>query len=373
MDNENDLAQINNSIGSMVNEGNSMSFYSNSMSSSFNHILILMNDINEIINHFHQSHKHLVEDSHLSETFKTITGTIGGCILNTFFESLGHELETTNDLDYNSLIFGKDFKFDPYDPDLPRFMYQAQKQASIRYPILKYTFIPNELYKDVPTISFKDWAKSINLSIRNSPTSPDKKLILQLLFNQNPDDMSSNLFDDKINLDENNNIIPRPCSHLVYGYDFIIDPEDIDKPQDLIDIEKELNIPSDIKKIKYKDYLNNCIEPEYREPIDFNENDNDFSNTPSEKDKQKLEEQELNDYICTRLVAEWVHNTDIDKNGLIYGTDFIFRKDEPKKCKGLKDIELDLDWNPPSNINIWSYEKYCQTFPNNNPDDRYLD
>ena len=32
MDNENDLAQINNSIGSMVNEGNSMSFYSNSMS-----------------------------------------------------------------------------------------------------------------------------------------------------------------------------------------------------------------------------------------------------------------------------------------------------------------------------------------------------
>lgn len=367
MSSENDLAQINNSIGLMVNEGSKISSSIQSMSVGFGKIIPLINDIIEIIDHFHKSHKHFVEDSHLAETFKTIESTIGGCIVNTFFENLGHELETVADLDYNSLIFGKDFKFDYLDLDLPRFMNYVQKESSIRYPILQYDFIPNDLYKDVPTITFSDWTKSVNLSIRNSPKAPNKKLFLQLLLNQNPDDNNSNLFDGNLNLDENGNIIPRPCSNLVYGYDFIIDPSDPQKPQELIDLEKDLNLPSDIQKIKYSDYLNNCIDPEYRKNI-FNTSDNS-----SLDNNQKLEEQELNDYICTRLVAEWIHNTDIDKNGLIYGVDFIFRKNEPKKCKGLKDIELDLDWNPPENIKIWSYDKYCQTFPNNNPDDRYSD
>ena len=248
---ENDLAQINNIIGSMVNEGSSMSSYSNSMASLFKQVLILLDEINEIINHFHSSHKHFVENPHISNVFNGLTGTIGGCIINTFFEALGQELETGSDLDYNSLIFGKDFKFDRHDPNLPRFMYQSQKQASIRYPILKYDFIPNDLYKDVPVMSFSDWVKSVNLSVRNSPKAPDKKLILQLLLKENPDNVESNVFDGKVDIDDNNNIVPRPCSHLVYGYDFIIDPEDKDKPQELIDLEKELNLPSDIKKVKY--------------------------------------------------------------------------------------------------------------------------
>lgn len=119
-----------------------------------------------------------------------------------------------------------------------------------------------------------------------------------------------------------------------------------------------MSLPKNIKLISYQEYVQKYVpkKPEDPEPVD-------------EKPIKKLDD--ICNYISTRLVGEWLNTTDIDGNGLIYGVDFILADDQFFKSRCLKELEMDLDWNPPKDIPILTWEQFCLTFPDRNPDDRY--
>lgn len=329
----------------------------------YNYLLILqnINKCDQIIDHIHKSHLHPI--SHLVDKLNISAGTISGCFKYSIVDRLLQELESLCDVDNNKKIHGKDFKFNYYDSNLPKSISYVQKQHEVRFDRLHVKYIP-----------FLAWFAQFGVKQRCTPINPVKKLVFQLLLGENPDNPSSSMFNhtySSINSDDYDSfpddLVPdnvplshlKPCAKDVYGTTFIIDPDDPNKPKELIELEKDFNIPSTIKKIKYKDYLKKCVDPNYTEFIDY------------DKLQQSKEEfDDLVNYVCTRLVGEWLYSVDIDGNGLIYGTDFVLQSGDPHKCRDLKELEQDVDWNPPKTAHIWGWEKFCKSFPNNNPDDR---
>lgn len=309
-----------------------------------------LEEINTLIEHIHKQHLHPLYPSHDAQNLSNNDkeGSIAGCPLYSPIDLLLREIIEVVDLDNNKLKYGNDFIFYVNDPDVPRAIKNNQTQQEIRFGRYKDQFK-----------TFFDYFNFFKIQHRCTPTNPVNKLVTQLLLGTNPDNPNSELHVPE--LDELGNEIKdiKKCSDRVYGKDFIIDPKDPDKPQELVELEKTLNIPDNILKIKYSEYLKECTDPEEEE-----------KDVPNEVKKNKKQKESCS-YICTRLVGEWLHSTDIDGNGLIYGTDFLIRTGDPNKCRCLLEIEEDLDWDPPHDIMIISWDQFCNTFPNGNPDDRY--
>lgn len=147
---------------------------------------------------------------------------------------------------------------------------------------------------------------------------------------------------------------------FIYGIDYMIDPRDTYKPSELKSLEQKYNIQfTENTNIKtYNDYLKSCTGISGTSLLSSVMRQVDYGIS------------EASDYVITRLVAEWVHNTDIDGNGLIYGHDFKLCSHDAKKHHALYEIERDYEWTDPKDSLTW--EQFCRTFPNNNPDDRKI-
>lgn len=330
------FAQLTNLFVNIVNSWNNCSKYYTSMSKNYK-------ELTKLLDHIHKCHLHPYIKSHDVSEYPNDFGIRSGCTHISCIDRLVRELMEVFDTDDNNLIYGKHFIFHPNDPDVPQNIKENQIQYEIRYERLKDVFM-----------SFEQYFSHFNVLRRCIPKNPTTKLLLQLILGENPDSPDS-AYNSSIKDDGNPKYVP--CSNKTYGKDFIIDPEDPDKPKELIDIEKRLSIDDSVKKIKYSQYLQECIDKTGKGLIDLEQDNEDEIKIPQ------------CDYVCTRLVAEWLHTVDIDGNGMIYGKDFKICDTDPMKCRCLQELEQDLDWNEPSNIMTW--EQFCKTFPDNNPDDRH--
>lgn len=315
--------------------------YWNNAANSYQIAIDKLQEIYNYLIHYHKSHLHYL--MHSPDILNTKYGISNTSLDVNPLDRLVREISTEYDTNDDNLIFGRDFIFSGDDPNLPLNIRNTSIQQEVRYGMYPDNFK-----------TFKEYLNSFNLRQRCTPStnnSPIKKLVLQAVLGENPDNPKSQFFE------KDKGDTPKLCYKEVYGKTFIIDPNDPDKPNELIEIEKNIEIPKNIKLWKYSDYLKKC------------------SASTSNKDNKNIadnkKEQELCDYVCTRLVGEWLRSTDIDHNGLIYGIDFMLSDYEPKKCRCLKELEIDLEWNPPKDIRIIYWEDFCNTFPDKNPDDRY--
>lgn len=338
-ENLNGFAQLVNAFVNIINSWNTASKYYDKMLSDLDYTL-------KMIDHIHKCHIHPYVLSHTGKEFPSNSGLRSGCTNVNCIDRLVRELMEAFDVDDNGLIYGTHFIFDPKDPDVPINVKEVQTQFEIRYHRLQ------DIFK-----SFDSYFEHFNVMRRCIPKNPVMKLILQMILGHNPEDPNSE-FSDSFSSEDT------PCSNKTYGKDFIIDPNDPEKPKELIAFEKNITIDSNIKKIRYIDYIRECIDNVGKKLIGRNNEGNLITDEMKIKDKSKP-----CDYVCTRLVAEWLHTTDIDGNGLIYGRDFKISDYDSMKCRCLFELEEDLEWTNPDRIVTW--EQFCKTFPNNNPDDRH--
>lgn len=304
---------------------------------NYNQLNKLLSEITKLLDHIHQCHLH--QYMHKSKEFPIEHGTYGGCSMISCLERLIQEMSTEFDNDDNGEIYGRDFILDPNDPNCPLSLKHVQTQFEIRFGRF------NDKFK-----TFFQYFNHFKIKQRCTPVNAIQPLIIQLLLKENPNNPNSQYYDktDTNLADKSKNNF---CINDVYGQTFIINPVDKNKPKQLIEFEKTVSINPDAKKISWAEYLDKC--KPVSDPITVDENSVSQC-----------------DYVCTRLVGEWLNSTDIDKNGLIYGTDFMFSNTDPYKCRCLREIESDLDWNPPQSIKVISWAEFCHTFKNNNPDDR---
>lgn len=295
-----------------------------------NKIIQLEREIQTYIRHIHKSHAHpFLEGSHKHDLVNTPPGGLStNCRIFNPIDYLIMEAYSIEDMDNNGKIYGKDFIIDPKDPNKPPSLISAEENLRMYYN----TSLPYEdcverfgtLLGQGEVISFNDYLKEMHWEQRPCAESLEGQLVQQLMLGQNSCGQSE-----------------------VYGHTFIIDPGDPNKPEFL----KELEGPIPPKKIiSWKKFLESK------------------GITDSTPDHQPAVQQ--CDYVCTRLLGEWLHGVDIDGNGLIYGTDFFLEKNDPQKCRCLIEIESDVDWQPPENIKLFTWDEFCNTFPNKNPDDR---
>lgn len=295
----------------------------------------LIDDILDKLRHYHKAHAHPLYyvDKHPPDSIANNEnyGLHKPCSNDEPLLKLLWELWNGLDKDFNGLVYGKDFIIDPNDPLKPFNLISSERSASLFVGSLPYGDKP------VPNIKWKDYTKF--------PTNE-------------PEEMSGRIIKEAI-LGKKSDLVKDPnsfCADRVYGIDYIIDPNDPNKPKYLIELEKYLGNPDPPLKISFDYVKKYCLEY-------------DKLGKPSIKPKPKTVECT---YICTRLLGEWLKGYDLDNNDLVYGIDFMFSNLEPNKCICLKDIEYDLDWRPPEDIKIISWDQFLDTFPNRNPDDRYL-
>lgn len=350
---------------------NTFSEITNAWNRATNNYKIVLNELNRIIvllDHLHKQHYHPYKHKgELRGVDKT--GMRGGCSPIGPVDRLLREISGQFDQDDTKSIYGDDFIFSIKDFDFPRCIQYVQTQCEAEFGRLK------DQYQ-----TFRNYLNQFKVRHRCTSSSrynPLQKLIIQAILGENPENIHSKHFNNlKYNPDSNPSFDSKDkelqdqkglCSDLIYGVNFIIDPDDPDKPKELIEIEKQLNIPKNIKKIKYSQYCEDCIEKN---------KDQEETEKSDEASEDQLTEEEKREaascgYVCTRLVGEWLHQVDIDHNGLIYGNDFIIDDDEPKKCRCLKELEQDIDWNPTIQTPHISWDEFCNTFPDKNPDDRH--
>lgn len=302
---------------------------------------VLNKEILPLLDHLHSCHWHPLLKMHEANQYPNDTGYSAGCSNISCLDRLVQEITTETDVDDNGSIYGKEFILNPTDESCPRILKNVQTQYELSF----------EKYSS-NMMNFINYFKHFKIMQRCSPKTPVQKLILHMVLKENPDNPKSQFYGD-FNKDATDDST-RLCITEVYGKTFIIDPNDKNKPTELVNFEKTVNIPTDINIISWEEYLQKC-QPSY---IEKNIDDNTSSKS------------QICDYVCTRLVGEWLTGTDIDKNGIIYGRDFMFHDNEPNKCRCLRELEIDLDWNPPSTIKIIFWNQFLDTFENRNPDDR---
>ena len=296
-----------------------------------NQIIKLEKEIQSYIRHIHRSHWHpFIDKSHTHKNINTPTGGMSdNCRIFDPVDFLIMETYSIEDLDNNGKIYGRDFIIDPKDPEKPYGLTNAEQNIRMYYN----TKLPYEDCVNVfgtldgkgEIMSFSNYLSSVYHEQRRCPETLEGQLVQQLLLG--------------INL----------CGQQeIYGHTFTIDPNDPNKPDFLKELEKDKILPK--KTVSWKDFLKSKgitdTTPEHQPAV-----------------KQC-------DYVCTRLLGEWLHGVDIDGNGYIYGQDFFLEKNDPQKCTCLIEIESDVDWQPSNTIEVWNWEQFCNTFPNKNPDDR---
>ena len=291
---------------------------------------MILDRVLPLITHFHKAHLHPLygfkNHNPISKDTKK-HGIMKPCFKLPAIFKLYYELWHGIDRDHNDLIYGKDFIID--DDDI-------EKPYNLKLSEISAKLIVGKLpYKSTRKISWESYLNSINEKSREFPSTLPGRLIQEAILKR------------KINPTVGN------CSKEIYGVTFIIDPEDPEKPQYLINLEKEINLIPPKKKMKYSEFIKNCTDYQTINPDDV-----------ISKKKEDCS------YVCTRLVGEWLKGYDIDNNGKVYGKDFYFADLEPNKCSCLRDIEYDIDWNPPDDIIEYTWEDFLNTFPDKNPDDR---
>ena len=295
----------------------------------YHRLLSQLSDLYKIIIHIHQNHLH-GKKHNVSQQLDP--GLKSGCSDLTALDRLLREIETQYDYDGNGLVYGDDFIFPELDPNIPKAIQETQLQLEAEFGRLQDQFM-----------SVSDYLHFAGMDVNKSELiqyDPLPNAICQLITEKNPN--AKNKHD------------------LVYGKDYIVDINDKQKPKLLTDLEKSLDIDfNNIKMISWQEYIKDYIKPKDEELIidDKSELSKKLSETCS--------------YVSTRLVAEWLNMTDIDNNGLIYGIDFILADDQYFKSRCLKELESDVDWNPPDDIPILTWDQFCLTFPDKNPDDRF--
>lgn len=291
--------------------------------------------IKDYVNHMHRSHVHLWPSA--AHTASAIKGTRRGmahpCLKHfQFVDICLTELWLSKDVNNDGLIYGKDFIISPDDPNKPRVLIDAEEDIQQTFQM----YLPCESDKENPEYSLLTWnefLKTAQEQDRAIPPTVEGKLVQELILGKSR---------DPLNPDN------------IYGYTFKIDDDDPDKPKILTNMEKQKDLPDVNEIYTWNEYLKKIGEL-LTDDEDILEDD--------------LLPKESYDYINSRLIAEWMKNIDIDKNGLIYGHNF-YLKDSPHKQQDLKDLELDVDWVPQENAKKLTWEEFCKTFPNNNPDDR---
>lgn len=321
-------------------------------------VMYILWNMYPIMHHLHKAHVHLLTyPDHLAEDRSTIKfGGPNKCLYSTWAQRLAYELLNNTDRDGNGLIYGKDFIIDPSDPDKPRLLRACEKSISL------------EIYKRLPTdsdtlLTVQEYLDSVGEKQYTAPASSISKLLQEFI------------------LQEKVNTQPGPCSGELYGTTFIIDPNDPDKPTELTQVEQDLKQPLPKKTMTWQQFKDLCRDyttddqPTYtseNEPGTLEDLQTISQFIPNEllPSLKSIKSSNDCDYISTRLVGEWLKGYDIDGNGLIYGVDFMFPNNEPKKLRCIKEIETDVEWNPPSTIKILTWDEFIDTFPNKNPDDR---
>jgi len=292
----------------------------------------LLTNLIPVVRHFHKAHAHPLYGAIAHPPSAKSTGKYGlmkPCFLEFAILKLYWELWHGIDKDRNGLVYGRDFIIDDDDPEKPYNLKLSEISAKLIVGELPYG-------PEKRVVSWDTYLASVGAKKRQLPTSLESRIIQEALLKQ------------KVNFAEGN------CKNEIYGVTFIIDPEDPEKPQYLIDLEEELDLIPPKKKMKYADFLKNC--QDYQDSLEAEE----------------LIENQIEEcsYVCTRLLGEWLKGYDIDNNGLIYGKDFFISNLEPKKCKCLRELEYDIEWNPTEDTKEMMWDEFSNTFPNKNPDDR---
>lgn len=288
----------------------------------------LLNEMMIVLNHIHRSHAHpWFSFNHSPENIQASpAGLKSRQTYITPIETWLRESYSREDLNDDGKVYGCNFSISNNDSQKPISLKSAEMNIGIVFNVSKF---PYGTIKEVST--FVESLSALNYPQRPVAESIVGKLSQELILGEKVDTTSL-------------------CQKSIYGYTFIIDPNDPEKPEELTELEQLLDVlPKN--KISWAQYLKDCT----------SEETSTSTSTTSETDCS---------YVCTRLVGEWLEQFDIDMNGLIYGTDFKLSDDDPHKLQCLKNIEMDIDWNPPADIKILSWEEFCKTFENGNPDDR---
>lgn len=343
------IDQIDNSIYLLTNEYIKLLDDWQKCLDNFSIIFENIKQFENLLKHIHAAHKHELFPIHVSSILSGF-GISGGCPNENAITRLMRELSAQMDYDGNNKQYGE-FLINPKDLNIPRGIKDVQTQYEIRFGILE-----SDIY-----LTMSELFKELKKEERELPIDPEQKLILQLILGENPDNPNSQYSSNLQNTNDSNisDKKLKPGWDKVYGKDFLINPIDPNKPKKLQELEKNLTFSDDIQLISYNQYLEKYLDPELKEKT---------SGSISIK-KEKSADPDLCNYVCSRLVGEWLHGTDLDKNGLIYGQDF-YLINCPEKCYCLNEIENDLQWND-KNLKGFSWNDYCNTFPNQNPDDRY--
>lgn len=256
----------------------------------------LTKEIYDYLQHQHRSHYHYWygSKSHTGHAVRgTPPGISGECWRWRFPDACLRELFTREDIDYNGFVYGMDFILDSNEPEKPRSLVVAERNITAIYGIqLPYGRsvmnggdpIPGETF----IVSWDEFVEMGKIPQRPSATTLQGQLVQELILGQKK--------------------ASGQCRNEIYGYTFKIDDDDPQKPRVLKNIEKSKNLPKVKTVLTWKQYLERC-HPHL------------VKTDPKQKIISKEKKDECN-YICTRLMTEWLYNIDIDKNGLIYGHTF---------------------------------------------------
>lgn len=280
----------------------------------FSQIRILFEQINFYLKHIHLCHLHNI--SHSVTEFPNSNNSKRTLNDRYLIEDIPNELLSMQDQDSDLIKYGYNYIFSDKTPLLKNFEQDIFESLKIILPT-----IDNIIYQ-------YDDIKNNNINNNKCPNNLISKMIKELLTGIS--------------------CIINYCQDEIYGHTIYIDPNDNEKPQILIEVENSLtNWKKPNRTISWNEYLQCITVP---------------SSTQSTT-KNSL------DYICTRLKSEYINKLDIDHNGIIYGVDF-YLEDCEYKCSCLKDLEISALWD--KNLKKITWDDFCKTFKNNNPDDRKI-
>lgn len=166
-------------------------------------------EIREIIEHIHQNHLH--GKFHYVDERKD-PGLKSGCPAISNMDRLLREIEIQSDRDGNGAVYGDSFIFKDSDPNVSRAIRDTQKQLEQEFGRLSDNFTTVKKYFDSFNIPLKCYSAAQYDPIANA--------MIQLILGYNPNAKSN--------------------KELVYGKDYIIDPNDKQKPKILTELENKI-------------------------------------------------------------------------------------------------------------------------------------
>jgi hypothetical protein len=298
-----------------LNNISDVSYSWNNINYNLNRINAAYIKLKKITEHIHKNHlhqfKHDAKDTNIKKS--GFTTFISEIVESNYINDCVFELFNNVDTDHDNLIYGYDFIYDTYDCNTPKMLKDIQESIDSMNGGKKY-----------------DKVRKYEYSLRFS-NSPKNEIIRQIIMGE-----------------------PPICEK------FIIDPDDKSTPPLILKLQKSNCDLDNPNKLPWS-----IVEEMYEHMIPKRE---------IKEEKKKLKKKNINSYICTRLYAELIFCQDIDRNNLIFGKDFTFDNfdnDHLQCLKCIENIGLCVDLNSPD-LRVMTWEEYCNTFSNKNPDDRNI-